>query len=216
MAIPLVPTLVMIISSYLNAQVIFLLRNDDFFNVADDKIGIVSSSLIFYSLPGSVIATFFSGYLFDVLGRKVTLFGCFLIASLLLFAVPWTSPDVYPWLLLVRILIGIFSSGTLSNPLVVDYIHVTALGKAASLVAVGYVLGEVISMGALFTATKNMNPYWAFATAAACSLFLACFFLFIVKEPRLRKDKKKVNVVSLPNADAVPASPSAFGNRNIA
>jgi MFS family permease len=160
------------------------------FNIKDDKIGIVSSSLIFYSLPGSVLATFLSGYLFDVVGRKCTLFTAFFLSSLLLAAVPWTSPSVYPWLLVVKILLGICTSATLSNPLIADYIHKSALGKAASLSAIGYVIGEVVSMGALFTATRNMNPYWAFATAAAVSMVFTFLFLCIVKEPKLRKKNK--------------------------
>jgi MFS family permease len=210
MAIPLVPTLVMIIGTYLNAQVIFLLRDDEMFNIADDKIGIVSSSLIFYSLPGCVIATFFSGYLFDIFGRKITLFVSFLGASLLLAAVPWTSPNVYPWLLVIKIFIGILTSGTLSNPLIADYIHKTALGKAASLGALGFVSGEVLSMGVLFTLTKDMNPYWAFATAAGVSLVVTFMFLCIVKEPKLRNKNKQVFRMPTAESCAVPSSPAAF------
>ena len=69
-------------------------------------------------------------------------------------------------------------------------------------------------MGALFTATKNMNPYWAFAVAGCVSLAMSSLFLCMVKEPRLRKDKGK-RVINLPLADAVPASPVAFGRVDI-
>jgi len=50
----------------------------------------------------------------------------------------------------------------LSNPLVADYIHKKSIGIAASVVAVGFVIGEVLSMGVLFTLTQNMNRYNAF------------------------------------------------------
>jgi len=45
---------------------------------------------------------------------------------------------------------------------VADYIHKKSIGIAASVVAVGFVIGEVLSMGVLFTLTQNMNRYNAF------------------------------------------------------
>ena len=58
----------MILSTYLNAQVIFLLDDPNMFNVPQDRIGAVSGLLIFVSLPGAIIGTFFVGYVcFDLL-----------------------------------------------------------------------------------------------------------------------------------------------------
>jgi len=96
---------VMILSTYLNAQVIFLLASPEYFNVPRDRIGYVSASLVFWSLPMAIIGTFFIGYSFDILGRRATLFISFFWGSVLLAAVPWTAPKVLPWLMLVRILI---------------------------------------------------------------------------------------------------------------
>jgi MFS family permease len=95
----------MLLSTYLNAQVIFLLSDPTFFDVPDDKIGYVSGLLIFCSLPGAIVGTFFVGYLFDILGRRITLFVSFFIGSILLAIIPWTKPNVLPWLLLVRVVI---------------------------------------------------------------------------------------------------------------
>ena len=95
----------MLLSTYLNAQVIFLLSDPAFFDVPDDKIGYVSGILIFCSLPGAIVGTFFVGYLFDILGRRITLFVSFFIGSILLAIIPWTKPNVLPWLLLVRVVI---------------------------------------------------------------------------------------------------------------
>jgi MFS family permease len=105
LAIPLVPCGVMIISSYLNAQVIFLLASPDFFDVPTDKIGFVSASLVFWSLPGAILGTFMCGFIFDILGRRLTLFMSFFLAGGLMCIVPWTKPNVYPWLMIVRIMI---------------------------------------------------------------------------------------------------------------
>ena len=105
LAIPLVPLTVMLLGTYLNAQVIFILADPAFFNVPTDKIGYVSGVLIFASLPGAILGTFFIGFVFDILGRKLTLFLSFFVGSILLAAIPWTSPKVYEGLLVVRVVI---------------------------------------------------------------------------------------------------------------
>jgi MFS family permease len=65
----------------------------------------VSGLLIFVSLPGAIIGTFFVGYVYDIVGRRLTLFFSFFIGSLLIGIVPLTSPYVVPWLLIVRVAI---------------------------------------------------------------------------------------------------------------
>lgn len=103
LAIPLVPFCVVMLASYLNAQVIFLLDDPDYFNVSTEKIGYVSGMLIFVSLPFAIVGTAFVGYLYDILGRRFTLFLSFILGSIGIAFVPWTSPYVFPWLILVRI-----------------------------------------------------------------------------------------------------------------
>ena len=61
--------------------------------------------MIFCALPGAIIGTFFVGFIFDIIGRRMTLFISFFVGSLLLAVVPWTKPNVFPWLLVVRVAI---------------------------------------------------------------------------------------------------------------
>ena len=77
---------------------------------------------MFWSLPGAIVGTFFVGFIFDILGRRLTLFVSFFLGGALLAAVPWTSPKVLPWLMSVRILIQLCFCAPLSNPLAADYI----------------------------------------------------------------------------------------------
>jgi len=77
-----------------------------------------------------------------------------------------------------------------ANPLLADYVHKDAIGKAAALVGLGFVIGEVLAMGILFNVTKNLTPYTAFlivAIVGACCSFL---FLVMVKEPKLRSSEE--------------------------
>ena len=87
-AIPFVAIVAVTLASYLNTQVIFLLDDPNYFDVPEDRIGEVSGMLIFVSLPFAIIGTFFVGFLYDILGRRVTLFVSFVLGSVLIAFVP--------------------------------------------------------------------------------------------------------------------------------
>ena len=86
----------MLMTTYVNAQTIFLLRDPEFFDVEESKIGRTSSTLVLLGFPGAMVGTFMAGYLFDILGRRLTLFLSFFLSSCCLLAIPYTAPNVYP------------------------------------------------------------------------------------------------------------------------
>ena len=51
----------------------------------------------------------------------------------------------------------------------------------------GFVVGEVLAMGILFKITESMSHNAAFLVVAVVGVGVASVFLFIVKEPQLRK-----------------------------
>ena len=134
-----------------------------------------------------MIGTFTSGYIFDIMGRRLTLFLAFAIGSILIFFIPYTSPNVFPGLFTIRILFQICMTAPATSPLMADYIHQDSLGKASSLIGVGYVIGEVLSMGILFRVTAAMSHKNAFLTVALVGFAASIFLLLMVKEPLLRK-----------------------------
>ena len=142
--------------------------------------------LVLVGFPGAMLWTFFAGYLFDIFGRKLTLFTTFLAGSLFTFSIPYTAPNVVPGLLSVRIMITLCFAAPSSNPLLADYVHREAIGKAAALIGLGYVIGEVLSMGLLFNVTKSLSAYSAFLSVAGTGVFCSTLFLCLVKEPKLR------------------------------
>ena len=183
MAIPLVPCIIMTLTTYVNAQSILMLRDDDFFDINEDKLGSISATLVLAGFPGAMVGTFSAGYLFDIMGRKITLFSSFIVGSIFVFVIPYTAPSVFPGLLMVRMMITTCFSAPNSNPLLADYVHKDAIGKAAALIGLGYVIGEVIAMAILFNVTKPMSEYNAFLTVAIVGAVSSTFFLFLVKEP---------------------------------
>ena len=170
-----------------------MLTNDEYFGIPEEDEGKITGELISYSLPGAMIATFFIGYIYDILGRRWTLFLSFATTSVLVFFVPYTSPVVWPNLFLIRMAISIATVPPICSPLLADYVQSDALGKGAALIGIGFILGEILSMGVLFNITKHMNAYDAFMVVAIIGFCCASMFLLIVKEPLLRAKEDTVS-----------------------
>lgn len=139
--------------------------------------------LMLLSFPGAMLGAAIGGYIFDIVGRRLTLFISFLIGSVFVYCIPYTAPSIFPGLLIVRIGMTLSVSAPASNPLLADYVDKESIGKAATLVSVGYILGEVLCMAVVFPATKNLSRYNAFLTVAIVGVVSSFLFLFIVKEP---------------------------------
>ena len=202
LAIAVVPICVMLTTTYVNAQTIFLLEDKEMFNVPEKQIGRVASQLALWGYPFAMAGTFVSGYIYDIVGRRITLFLSFSIGAVLIFFIPYTAPNVFPGLFAIRILFQICMTAPACSPLVADYIHKDSIGKAASLVGVGYVVGEVLSMGVLFRVTADMSHKAAFLTVAIVGIAASVALLFLVKEPRLRSSEQKASACggnALPN-----------------
>lgn len=107
------------------------------------------AELTIYSLPVSMVTTFFISYIFEILGRKTTLFLSFFLTAIVLFMFPRTAPH-YNYLILARCMIAMTMSGPIQHPLVADYVVKKTRGKAVALTGVGLVGGEVTAMGVLF------------------------------------------------------------------
>lgn len=74
-----------------------------------------------------------------------------------------------------------------NSTLVADYIHKDSIGKASSISGVGYIVGEVLSMGVLFRVTADMTYKNGFMTVAIVGFIVTCLLLCMIREPLLRK-----------------------------
>lgn len=128
--------------------------------------------------------TFLNSYLFEIVGRKVTIFLSFLLTACLYFLVPYTAPDIN-LLIAARCMIGVTMAAPLAHPLIADYVKRNSRGKAIALSGLGIVLGEVFSMGVIFNMTKSMNYFDAFTITAAIIFVFSLFFLYAVEDPKL-------------------------------
>lgn len=145
--------------------------------------GYVSGMLSFVATPGSIIGCIFAGYFYDIFGRRLTIGFSLFGSSVMLALVPWTSPDIFPWLITVRIAFSMFLAVPISNPLSADYIQKNALGRGMSLQGIGVVIGELLCMGVIFKVTKETDPLLSFGLTGIIGCFLTFVLLLMIKEP---------------------------------
>jgi MFS family permease len=98
-----------------------MLEDKSMFAMPPDEIGVATSNLTIYSLPFSVVTTMLVSYIYEIFGRKFTIFTSFVLTAIVFYFIPYTAPN-YSWLIAARILVGVTMSAPLSNPLIPDYI----------------------------------------------------------------------------------------------
>ena len=160
----------------------YMLEDKHMFKIPANEIGTQVSLLTEYSIPFSMITTFFVSYLFELWGRKKTIFFSYLLTAGVYFMFPYSAPNLN-YLIILRCAIGVTMSAPLANPLIADYVKRSSRGKAIALGGVGMVFGEVFSMGILFNMTKSMSYFDAFAIASAIIFLFSLFFLYSVVDP---------------------------------
>jgi MFS family permease len=131
-----------------------------------------------------MITTFFTSYIYEIIGRKLTIFFSFFLTAIIFFLLPYTAPD-YQLLVAARCAIGVTMAAPIAHPLIPDYVKRRSRGAAIAVIGVGMVFGEVFSMGILFNMTKWMNYFDAFMVASLVVTAFALFFLYSVRDPDL-------------------------------
>lgn len=160
-----------------------MLRDETMFNVPVSDIGRAASNLTVYTIPFAMLALCFVSYMFELLGRRLTLAGSYFITSIVIFFVPYTAPS-YTNLMIARCLIGIFMAAPIAHPLVADYVHKNSRGKMIALTGMGIIIGEILAIS-IFKVQMMMKQtyYTSFAQVAFMIFILAICFLFAIKDP---------------------------------
>jgi MFS family permease len=185
-AIPIVLTAFTVISTFTNTEMIFLLRNPEYYNIPQAEMGTITNTILFYCVLANMITTLFVGQIYDIVGRKLSLFISTILGAVFLILVPY-SPSIYPWVIVTRIGIAISSVSALCLPLVTDYVKKSSRGKATAFQTMGIVIGDLITYGVIFTITKDMDPKYSFLFTSMITVLFAFSFLVIIKEPDMKK-----------------------------
>jgi MFS family permease len=133
-----------------------------------------------------MITTLFTSYLFELLGRKYTIFISYILTAIVVYLIPLSAPN-YTLLVGARCLLAVTMSAPMSHPLIADYVVKSSRGKAIALNGVGFVMGEILSMGVLFNLTKSLSFYDAFTVASILIFGFSLWFLISVKDIDMKK-----------------------------
>ena len=82
------------LGGYCNVQIVYLLRDESYFGIQDSSIGRVSSGILFVALVAAVLWTTICGQIFDLFGRRFPLLIAGVIGSVMVFVMPFTSPNI--------------------------------------------------------------------------------------------------------------------------
>ncbi|CDW84532.1 mfs transporter [Stylonychia lemnae] len=189
LAIPYLFFTIAIVASFINTQMIFILRHEDYFNVPINQLGTVTSDMMFYMQLSSIILSLFIGYIFDMFGRKIPIFISILVCGFLMACIPQTAPTVYPTLILVRILIGLLMIAPNCHPLVSDYVSKPFRGRVTGYQSYGQIFGEFFTYAVLF----NIQMENFKISYLVVGLFISCLSipaLVMIKEHRRTKTEK--------------------------
>lgn len=162
-----------------------LMSDPNYFNIQKTELSTLSSELNFYCVPAQMAIVLIAGYGYDIFGRRVTIFTCLVVASVAAFFMPYTSPTVYPWLFLCKLLCTMAIQPCFSQPLVNDYVTGDTRGGGVALCLMGVELGHLFSSKILFYYTNKLdNPKLSFMIAAIYGGAAAVLLMFMISEPK--------------------------------
>lgn len=140
----------------------------------------INTNLLFFDNLYLVLCIYLFGAFHDIIGRKLVLSFGFLLISISLFLYPFAG-NVYPNLLLLRLL---FSNGVccvVTQPLLADYVKHSSKGFSGGITAVVSGLGALFSVYVLLKIGHVTSLKEAYIITGGFSLFVSLFCLIGVK-----------------------------------
>lgn len=89
--------------------------------------------MTFFSMPIQMFAVIAMGYIYDLFGRRISIFVNLFLQSLCFFCIPLGAPNVYPLVQIMRTTQLLTNACTVVHPLINDYVKSESRGKANAL-----------------------------------------------------------------------------------
>lgn len=132
LAVPLTTSTVTYAGTFSNVAIVFLLKDKEYYGVDESEIGRVANDIIFYTLLMQVGFILCVGYLYDLFGRRMTVFCTLVPGAVLTMFVPNAAPSI-KLLIVLRIAMVMAISTLASHPFVNDYVNKETRGRAIAL-----------------------------------------------------------------------------------
>eukprot|EP00347_Sterkiella_histriomuscorum_P004838 403358894 len=138
-----------------------------------------------------MLAVILIGYIYDIFGRKFTVFGCFLGSGVVMIIAPMGAPSASPYMHLNRCLFVIFNIGLVVHPFINDYIQKDSRGKASALQTLGSITGDIVNYLIILQLIKNLSIGAQFQVVGVLVIIAAFLILLFITEPQLHKNRNK-------------------------
>ena len=131
-----------------------------------------------------------SGFIYDIFGRRWTIFCSFFLSGLCILSMPLGAPR--QWVYIVgNCLFNFVLSPIRASPLVLDYVTKQSRGTAISFGTMGFSIGVILSLSVVFEFTKDLDPRYSWGTMSASLVIFSFALLAMIDEPRILKQKRQ-------------------------
>lgn len=183
-ALPLTSMIAVCAGGYVNANMPFLLRDEEYFNFQFSEVGDRTGTALFWAYLASTVVTPFLGFVYDTVGRFWFMVPSMFAMSFFLAILPNTAPHM--WLLItVRAAIAIIVNVISVNPLIIDYVKNKSRGLVVSYMALGFVFGE-LAMIVMFSITRGLPMQYQYAIPAVLLTMMTTILMFMIREPKIK------------------------------
>mmetsp|Transcript_25367 Transcript_25367/g.17924 ORF Transcript_25367/g.17924 Transcript_25367/m.17924 type:complete len:194 (+) Transcript_25367:28-609(+) len=111
-----------VIIYFLTSFMVFIIESPDFYDVSPDEAGQLLGNIGFYAELIAIVEGICIGMLFDIIGRRVLICIGVALCGIAIALVPLFK-QVYPYFLILRILISVGCIPAVNNPLLPDYVQ---------------------------------------------------------------------------------------------
>ena len=126
-----------------------------------------------------------------MIGRRVTTVATFLLGAISTIMIPLVSPSILGYDL-ARIIFCPTLVIVLSNPFINDYVTVQSRGIATGFQTIGLTVGNLISVGGIFTLTEMLdNKVISYGIMALMQVIWAVLVYLMITEPVILNDKEE-------------------------
>ena len=131
------------------------------------------------------------GFLYDMIGRRVTTVATFLLGAISTLMIPVVSPSIIGYDI-ARVIFSQTLVITLSNPFINDYVTVQSRGIATGFQTIGLTVGNLISVGGIFTLTEMLDKkVISYGIMGLMQVIWAVLVFFMITEPVILNDKEE-------------------------
>eukprot|EP00347_Sterkiella_histriomuscorum_P006566 403352284 len=154
-------------------------------------------------MPFQMITVILIGYVYDLFGRRYTIFANLMLQVMCFMLIPLGAPNVYPIVQIMRTTQLVTNACTVVHPLINDYVKSESRGKANALQVIGQSTGDLLNFTVILSLLNGVEVGTQFQISGLIVLAFSLILLFMIEEPVKRDQKSKSsltdNKVSLLN-----------------